>query len=405
MSFERLSTAVSDPLLALMTKFRADPRMRKMDLGVGMYRDATGHTPIFAAVKHAEERLARHQMTKSYLGSEGDLEFVKIVGHQVFGHSRTPGLQTVGGTGALRLAADLLVRSNPKRRIWVGIPTWQNHLPIFNAAGLAIACVDTFDPATRAFRPGVLLDSLSDAAYGDAVLLHACCHNPTGVDPTPEFWSRVADTIVARGLVALVDCAYHGLGSSLDLDGSGLRALIERAPHVLVAYSCDKNFGLYRERVGALFVSGTAVEDARLLCNHLSALARTNYSMPPDHGAAIVRVILEDRALTKLWRTELEEMRTRIKHLRVSLAAHGRVGAVDLGALSEGNGMFAMLPLTAEEIGQLQREFGIYVAPNGRINIAGLTEGNIERFIDALRAVQVSIPRIEGFAVEMLGEP
>jgi aromatic-amino-acid transaminase len=371
-----------------MGLFRADTRIRKMDLGVGVYRDAFGHTPVFAAVKRAEKCLAEDQMTKSYLGSEGDPEFLKLIGQQVFGHTGTPGLQTVGGTGALRLAADLLARSNPQCQVWVGLPTWPNHLPIFKEAGLRVATVDTFDPDTGRFRPNALLDALQNAARGDAVLLHACCQNPTGVDPAPDFWPRVAEIIAARGLVALVDSAYQGLGQGWHEDGAGLNTLITRVPHVLVAYSCDKNFGLYRERVGALFVSGTAGEDAKLLCNHLSALARANYSMPPDHGAAIVRVILQDPALTDLWRTELNDMRARMQELRAALASYGRVGAVDLNALRQGNGMFAMLPLSLAEIARLQHEFGIYIAPNGRMNIAGLAEEDIERFVDALRTVQ-----------------
>ena len=387
-SFGSLSPASHDPLLAVSGQFRADTRARKMDLGVGVYRDAAGQTPVFAAVKHAERRLAEEQQTKSYLGSEGDPEFLRVLGFQVFGHSRTPGLQTVGGTGALRLAADLLARNNPTCRMWIALPTWPNHLPIFQEAGLQAVSVDTYDAKHHLFRPERLLDALANAAAGDAVLLHACCHNPTGIDPEPDFWTKIADIMLARGLIALVDSAYQGLGQGWALDGAGLNTLIERVPHVLVAYSCDKNFGLYRERVGALFVGGTGREDAKLLCNHLSALARTNYSMPPDHGAAIVRVILQDAALTQGWCAEVETMRARIRRLRAALAERGRIGALDLGAMRLGNGMFAMLALAPPDILRLQREFGIYLAPNGRINIAGLAEHDIDRFVATLRAVQ-----------------
>ncbi len=221
------------------------------------------------------------------------------------------------------------------------------------------------------------------------MLLHACCHNPTGVDPAIDFWERAAKIIAARGLVPLVDTAYQGLGSSWEQDGAGVRFLAERVPHVLIAYSCDKNFGLYRERVGALFIAGTTTADNGLLCGHLTALVRSNYSMPPDHGAAVVRSILEDAALTERWRAELAGMRTRLRTLRASLAAQGRIGAVDLTPLAGGFGMFAMLPLSMAQIDLLKSEFGIYMAPSGRINIAGLTESNIAAFIEALRAVQL----------------
>jgi len=387
-SFGSLSPASNDPLLALIGQFRADTRARKLDLGVGVYRDAEGQTPIFAAVKHAERRSAEEQSTKCYLGCEGDPEFVRLLGRQVFGHSCARGLQTVGGTGALRLAADLLARNNPKCRIWIALPTWPNHLPILQEAGLQAMSVDTYDVERHLFRPERLLDALANAAPGDAVLLHACCHNPTGIDPDMAFWTNIADIMVARGLIALVDSAYQGLGQGWIEDGAGLNALVERVPHVLVAYSCDKNFGLYRERVGALFVAGTQRDDAKLLCNHLSALARTSYSMPPDHGAAIVRLILQDAALTQRWAAELDTMRARMRGLRVALAERGRVGAVDLNALRQGNGMFAMLALDPRDIPRLQCEFGIYLAPNGRMNIAGLAEKNIDLFIDALSAVQ-----------------
>jgi aromatic-amino-acid transaminase len=374
--------------LALIGLYRADLRARKMDLGVGVYRDVHGNTPVFAAVKHAERRLAEEQSTKAYLGSEGDLEFVRLLARQVFGDSSVPGLQTVGGTGALRLAADLLARNDPGCRMWIATPTWPNHLPILREAGLQAMSVDTYDAESHRFRPERLLEALATAQAGDAVLLHACCQNPTGTDPDCDFWTTLADIMVNRKLIGLIDSAYQGLGRGWDDDGAGLRALVERVPHVLVAYSCDKNFGLYRERVGALFVSGTQRDDATLLCNHLSALARTNYSMPPDHGAAVVRVILQDATLTEEWGSEVTLMRTRLRALRTSLADRGRVGAIDLDALRHGNGMFAMLALRAPDILRLQHEFGIYVAPNGRINIAGLAEHDIDRFVDALRAVQ-----------------
>jgi aromatic-amino-acid transaminase len=393
-AFANLTPLAPDPVLALMERFRTDPRVRKMDLGVGMYRDARGETPVFAAVKLAEKRLLEEQPSKSYLGSGGDQDFVARLGALVFDSPGNPrstrmaGLQTVGGTGALRLASDLLASSVPGRRIWLPAPTWPNHAQIFAASGLQVMTLELFDPATGSYGFEGLLSALRAAEPGDAVLLHGCCHNPTGVDPSPGFWVAVAEQITARGLVPLVDLAYQGMGRGWDEDGSGLRCLAERAPQLLVAYSCDKNFGLYRERVGALFVAGRVARETALLGNHLQALARANYSMPPDHGASVVRIILEDETLLGLWAAELERMRMRIHQLRAALAAHGRLGAVDLGLLKHGQGMFALLPISPQEVDLLNADFGIYMARSGRINIAGLAEDEIERFVMALRNVQ-----------------
>jgi aromatic-amino-acid transaminase len=359
-----------------------------MDLGVGVYRDSRGDTPVFGAVKLAEKYLVEAQSTKTYLGSEGDPAFVALLAAQAFQWTGAAGVQTVGGTGALRLAGDLLACTKPGRRIWMGLPTWPNHLPIFAAAGLRAATVDLLEATTGRYRPEKLLEALRDAAPGDAVLLHGCCHNPTGVDPRGDFWERAAELIVARGLVPLVDVAYQGLGQGWDEDGAGLRLLAQRVPDLLVAYSCDKNFGLYRERVGALFIAGASANERQMLCNQVVALARTSYSMPPDHGAAVVRMILEDQELTRNWRAELDGMRRRIRRLRTALADHGRIGSVDLRPLAEGQGMFAMLPVSVAEIDLLQTEFGIYMPHSGRINIAGLAEDHVDRFVDALRAAQ-----------------
>jgi aromatic-amino-acid transaminase len=387
-AFGELAPPAPDSILALMGRFRADTRSRKMDLGVGVYRDSQGTTPVFAAVKLAEAHLAETQSTKAYLGGEGDPEFVALLGAEALRWKSVTGLQTVGGTGALRLAADLLARTKPGRRIWMGVPSWANHVPIFAASGLTMAAVELFDATTQRYRPEAVLDALRGATPGDAVLLHGCCHNPTGVDPSSSFWETVAGLIVARGLVPLVDMAYQGLGRGWNDDGAALRLLAERVPNLVVAYSCDKNFGLYRERVGALFIVGATTGETHVLFNHLVALARANYSMPPDHGAAVVRVILQSDALTHAWRTELDGMRTRVQGLRAALAAHGRIGSVDLQPLVDGRGMFAMLPLSVPEIDLLQSEHGIYMAHSGRINIAGLAEEHVDRFVDALGAVQ-----------------
>ena len=388
MPFGPLTSLAADPVLSLTNRFRADPRARKIDLGVGVYRDERGQTPVFAAVKLAEAQLAATQTSKSYLGSEGNLEFIRSLGLEALQWRDAIGLQTVGGTGALRLAAELLAYSKPGRRLWMSVPTWNNHLPIFTAAGLNVTSVDSFDAAADRYRPEVLLDALRKASSGDAVLLHGCCHNPTGIDPDTGFWIRLAEVIEARGLIPLLDIAYQGLGQNWHDDAAGLRHLGERVPDLLVAYSCDKNFGLYRERVGALFVRTGTPAEAVTVMSHLVALARADYSMPPDHGAAVVHHILQDAMLSESWRRELDAMRGRLRTLRRLLGARGRVGAVDLTALAGGAGMFAMLPLSVAQIDLLQSEYGVYMAPSGRINIAGLGEAHIDTFEAALSAVQ-----------------
>jgi aromatic-amino-acid transaminase len=341
-------------------------------------------------VKQAEALLLHGQGTKAYIGAEGDQAFVALLGGRIFGPGTAlPGLQTVGGTGALRLAADLLARGRAGRRIWLGTPSWPNHAPIFTAAGLQTQCFDLCHPGSKIPRPEAMLEALQASEPGDAVLIHGCCHNPTGIDPDIAQIEQIATLIEARGLIPLVDIAYQGLGRGWHEDGQATRHLVARVPTVLVAASCDKNFGLYRERTGALFVSSPTRQEAQSLCSHLVAIARTTYSMPPDHGAAVVRNILEDGDLTELWSGELEAMRGRIGRLRGALAAYGKVGVIDLGALGAGLGLFAVLPLTPAQIDRLQTEFGIYMAQSGRINIAGLAEDDIDRFVDALRCVSL----------------
>lgn len=384
MAFSLSNALAADPLLALMERFRADRRPRKIDVGVGVYRDEHGATPIFAAVKAAERRLLEEQSSKSYLSCDGDPAFVRALGAAVFGSlnsfaPRFAGLQTVGGTGALRLAGDLLAGTAARRRVWIALPTWPNHVPIFRAAGLEVMGVDS---------SASLLDALNGAAAGDAVLVHGCCHNPTGIDPAAGFWTELAERVVARGLVPVVDLAYQGLGSGWDSDADGVRELARQVPQLIVAYSCDKNFGVYRDRVGAIFVTGATPVHTEALRARLFSIARTQYSMPPDHGAATVGLILRDAGLQAAWRAELEHMRRRIVQLRRLLAARGRIGRVDLAALAHGRGMFALLPLTESSIERLRTQFGIYMASSGRINVAGLAESDVERFAEALGAVQ-----------------
>ncbi|MFB0872629.1 MULTISPECIES: amino acid aminotransferase [unclassified Sphingobium] len=386
--FGALALQPADALLALIGAFRSDPRAGKIDVGVGVYRDLAGHTPVLRAVKEAERRLLEQQQSKAYLGPEGDIGYFEALKPIIFGDrafdARLSGLQTPGGTGALRVAAELLARGRPGARIWVGNPTWPNHLPILKAAGLKIAAYDHYDVTSQRLTIDQTLDALKGAAPGDVALLHGCCHNPTGADFTVDQWRAIATLLRDRGVLPLIDLAYQGLGEGLDEDAAGARQTLEIVGEGLVAYSCDKNFGLYRERVGALYTVAKSPEQARIIQSNLLALTRANWSMPPDHGAAIVRVILEDPDLSADWRAELAEMRERIQQIRHLLANADPA----LAPLATQQGMFSTLPLSAEEVARLRDQHGIYMPASGRINIAGLTPETVPPFVAALAALR-----------------
>ena len=388
MRFATLTRQPDDPLLKIIGQHAADPRPDKIDLGVGVFRDEEGRTPVMTAVKAAEARLLETQASKSYLGPEGDTGFVQALGRIVIGDAvpsdRYVGLQTPGGTGALRLTAELLARAGVAR-IWIGSPSWANHAPIYRQAGVEPAMIPCYDLTSQTFDLEGFLAGLNGAAEGDAVLLHGCCHNPIGIDPDAAGWAAIAERVVAEKLIPVVDLAYQGLGDGFDSDAAGARAILAAVPEALLAYSCDKNFGLYRERTGALFAITPDADAGAVVLSNLLALARANWSMPPDHGAAIVRIILEDETLAAEWRDELETMRQRLESLRAMLAEGGRIGTVDLGAVAHGKGMFATLPLSPAQVEWLRDRHAIYMAGSGRINIAGFNVAAVGRFHDALR--------------------
>jgi aromatic-amino-acid transaminase len=386
--FAGLTTQPADPLLAVGEAFRADPRRHKIDLGLGVYRNEAGETPVMRAVKGAESRLLETETTKAYVGAAGDLAFVDLLKGFVFGADLVPkvvaGLQTTGGTAALRLAADLLARAGV-RRIHVGRPGWANHLPILHAAGLEALEHDQFDTAVQRIDFDSVVSALERAGAGDAVLVQAACHNPTGADFTLEQWRALADVAQRRSLIPIVDVAYPGMGQNLESDMAGARVLIAAVPQAFVAVSCSKTFGLYRERTGALF--GVADGHGAAVQSNLLALARANYSMPPNHGAAVVRLVLEDPLLRDLWESELERMCLRIRALRQRLGSHGQAGRIDLSPLAGQHGMFSQLALSGPDIQRLRDDYAIYVAPGGRVNLAGLRGADLERFLAGLRAV------------------
>ena len=389
MLFDTLSPQPADSLLGLIGRFRADPRDDKIDLGVGVYFDAHGDTPVFKAVKLAERQLLEHQETKRYLGPEGDREFTAAVSRLLFDGSDVDGrwiaLQTPGGTGAVRLGLETL-KLLGVRRVILGLPSWPVHANILDALEMETVPYRHYDPDTGAVDFDAVMDRVRAARRGEALIVHGCCHNPSGADLTPEQWATLADTLVERGVFPLIDLAYHGLGEGLGEDLVGVRAVLARVPEAMVAYSCDKNFGLYRERTGALFTITHDPRTANVVEGHQHAIARANWSMPPDHGAAAVRVILNDAALEPIWRAELDGMRHRIREVRAALARANT--PITTETVGRQNGLFSLLPLSVEQVGELRERHGVYMADTGRINVAGLTEENLPHFVDALASLE-----------------
>lgn len=383
--FGALERQAPDALLAVIGMHRADPRADKIDVGVGVYRDAEGETPVMRAVKAAEAHLLADQATKSYLGAEGDQRFTDLLAQVALGTDlvaggRITGTQTPGGTGALRLAAELIARTGRSPTVWVGAPTWPNHGPIFREASLSVREHAYFDRGLSDLDFDAFAAGLADADAGDVVLLHGCCHNPTGTAFSAEQWAALIELVVARGLVPLIDLAYQGLGRGLDEDVAGARAMLAAVPEAMVAYSCDKNFALYRERVGALWVQGATPAAAVPVRETMLVLARSMWSMPPDHGAAVVRLILGEPALDAAWRAELDSMRARINALRSALGATHPA----LRSIARQQGLFALLPIERASVAKLRERHGIYMPDSGRINVAGLNEATVARFVAAL---------------------
>lgn len=388
---DSLNPQPADALLALIKLYNADARSDKIDLGVGVFRTEAGDTPVFAAIKAAEEQLFKNQASKAYLGPEGDIGFVHALMPYIFGADpakggRIDGMQAPGGTGALRLAFALLKRVGVKRLI-VGNPSWPNHAQILADLGMES---ESFAHVGTDGKVGMdaIRAALGGAGEGDAILLHGCCHNPTGIDYSEDQWDEIAALVVERKVLPLIDLAYQGLGKGMEEDAYGLRKVLAAVPEALICYSCDKNFGLYRDRVGALYVMGHNADSTAKILTNGHALARVNWSQPPDHGAAAVRIILRDEGLTKLWLGELAEMRMRMRRMREMLAgADNRVGALDLASLGDQNGLFSILSLSKEQILTLREDHGVYMAGSGRINVAGLTTANMDKFVAALMSL------------------
>lgn len=394
--FSSLDILHADPILGLMTEFRGDSNPNKVDLGVGVYKDEAGLTPIMAAVKAAEQRVFANEDTKTYVGPAGVPEFNEAIKQLIFGASH-PALQsdriatvlTPGGCGALRVGAELLMRSEPEARIWVGDPTWANHIPLLGNAGLKIEQYPYYDRANSTLKFDEMMSALEHTTAKDIVLLHGCCHNPSGADLSPEQWRAVTELAEKKGFLPFIDLAYQGLGLGLDEDAYGARLMAERLPELIVASSCSKNFGLYRERVGSLSVVGANSSGASTAISHVNNIVRGMYSMPPSHGGAIVADILGNAELLANWQAELGTMRDRINGMRRLLVQKLRETGVDrdFSFIENQRGMFSFLGISADEIERLKTHDSIYIVGSSRTNMAGLSHANIDYVVDALARV------------------
>ncbi|CAN7743303.1 aromatic amino acid transaminase [Rhizobium sp. LjRoot258] len=391
--FETLDLAPPDKILSLSILYKNDARPTKMDLGVGVYKNSQGATVIMRAVREAEKRLYESQTTKTYVGMAGDEGFNKAMLQLVFGEradlSRMFACQTAGGSGALRTIADLLAKARPDATIWLSDPTWPNHVPILKAAGFKTATYPYFDPASGTVKADAMLEGLKQAKAGDITLLHGCCHNPTGANLTIQQWAPVVDLLVERDLFPFVDLAYQGFGDGLEEDAAAVRLLASKVPEMAVATSCSKNFSVYRDRVGAVILMGKDAEGVKIAGSQALATTRVLYSMPPDHAAAAVRIILEDDALRADWKSELEAMRLRMLNLRKGFAEALRrqSNSSRFDFIADHRGMFSRLGLTEAQVDRLRDEFGIYMVGDSRFNVAGLREDRLDDLAKAVVSV------------------
>ena len=385
----------ADKILALMQMFREDPRTDKVDLGVGVYRDAEGRTPVMRAVKAAERRLVEEQETKAYTGLAGDPAFSAAMRGLILGDSvsadRVAAVATPGGTGAVRQGLELMQYADRAATIWVSTPTWPNHPSIIKYLGVPMKPYRYFDEATRGVDFEGMIEDLKGAKSGDLVLLHGCCHNPTGANLTEEQWQAVADLLESTGAIPFIDIAYQGFGDGLDVDAYGTRLLASRLPELVVAASCSKNFGGYRERTGLLMAiaeNPTAKTSAQ---STLAFLNRQNYSFPPDHGARVVTMILEDSELRTDWENELEAVREGMLKLRTELASElrQRTNSDRFDFISDHRGMFSRIGASPEQVTQLRDQYGIYMVGDSRMNIAGLNEATVPVLAEAIAKIGV----------------
>ncbi len=388
-----LQPVAPDAILGLIAEHSNDPRENKIDLGVGVYRDAAGDTPVLDVVKQAEQRLVDTQTSKSYVGSAGDATFNADIQSLMFAEAvageRLAMLQTPGGSGSLRVAAGLILRARADATVWVSEPTWANHIPLLGGAGLQLKPYAYYDTERHVIRFDAMLEALRAVPKGDIVLLHACCHNPSGLDPSEEQWRQITEVVAERQLVPFIDMAYQGFAVDLDTDAFAVRYMAGLVPEMFVSSSCSKNFGLYRDRVGTLSMLAADKAARDIVQLHANNVVRTMYSMPPDHGAAVVSVILHDKELSSQWRGELAAMRDRLRDMRSLLndALEDKVPGRDFSHLVRAKGMFCFLGMTAEQVARLKQDFGVYMVDSSRMNVAGITADNVEYLAEAIAAV------------------
>jgi len=392
--FETLKTLPPDAILGVLNEYRQDPRKHKIDLGVGVFRDEFGDTPVLSTVKKAERFLLENQASKAYLGSQGDPAFNVAMQALLFGdgegeNSSIYTVQTPGGCGSLRVGAELILRARPGASIWVSDPTWANHVPLLSGAGLTLKAYPYYDFDNPRIREDAMLEGLRQIPAGDIVLLHACCHNPSGMDLSREQWRAVADIVDERGLLPFIDIAYQGFAEGADEDAFGIRLLAERVPELMVSGSCSKNFGLYRDRVGSLSIKVASDAIRASVSSQVVNIVRGMYSMPPAHGGSIVTHILNDAELRAEWQEELAAMRNRLKLMRTmfvsELAKH--VAERDFSFIERAQGMFCFLGLTREQVQQLKTEHAVYMVDSSRINVAGINQDNVGHLASSIAAV------------------
>ncbi len=394
--FQSIERRPPDPILGLSAAYKSDTNPKKVDLGVGVYKDEAGNTPVMTAVKKAEQLLWMTEDSKSYIAQAGPELFIKHTaelvlgaGHAALKDKRVATVLAPGGSGSLRVAAEFVAKNFPGTRIHVSDPTWNNHIPLLGSAGLQLELYPYYDYASHSIKFDQMMDKLKGAGKGDLVLLHGCCHNPCGADLNREMWKAVADAALAQGFTPFVDLAYQGLGDGLAEDAYGLRLLADTLPEVIVASSFSKNFGLYRERTGAVMVIAGTSAAAEAANSQLLVTAREIYSVPPAHGAYLVAMILDDAALRTEWDAELTEMRNRINGLRAMLVSRLKERGIDrdFSFIANEKGMFSFLGLTPAQVKTLVEKYSIYLVGSSRINVAGVNNANIDYLVDCIIAV------------------
>jgi len=393
--FETLERLPADPILGLSATCAADPNPDKVDLTVGVYKDDSGLTPVFAAITQAQRALTDQEVTKAYIAQAGDPNYNRgirdlLLGadHTALADQRVASVQAPGGCGALRIGAELIKAAKPDARVWISTPTWPNHIPLIGSVGLEFREYRYYDPAAHGVDFDGMLEDLAQAQAGDVLLLHGCCHNPCGADLSEEQWREVTALAAQRGLLPFIDIAYQGMGAGLDDDAYGLRLMASELPEVLIAASNSKNMGLYRERTGAMVFVGTSQDEAEIITSQGTRAARKIYSMPPAHGAILAGMVLTDPALASSWRAELAEMCSRINGLRDMLADKlNAATSRDFDFIRRENGMFSFLGLTPEQVQRLRDESSVYMVGSSRINVAGVNSANVDYLAEAVAKV------------------